>query len=254
MSEGNSSISEAELVAFVDGRLEAPRRQAIVDMARKDVALSSRIAVLTDGTPTLTEAFTPLLAAMPRSLEQSIRATAHADGSSAPSRRLALAGLAAAACFGTGIVLGRSLITPRDALTDWREAVAQYHTFYGKQTIAPLNPTPADKARELATVSVALGQSLFNLDKATTDLVFKRAQVLEFAGAPLIQIVFETSDGIAIAFCLKKSRLASTPVDTDIYQGMALAAWTRNGFDELVVGRLPKERIAALAAALSVRI
>ena len=105
----------------------------------------------------------------------------------------------------------------------------------------------------MAIVSQALGRPLPRIAETLPDLNFKRAQVLEFEGAPLIQIVFETADKIPVAFCLKRGRDMVKSPSLETQNGLALASWTRDGVDELVVARLPQQQIMDLAQRLAQR-
>jgi anti-sigma factor RsiW len=254
MDNKAGSVTDTDLVAFVDGRLPAGRHQAIADMVRKEPLLAERIAVLTEGTPILSEAFTPMLASAPAALETRIRALADsgAAANSIPSRRWIIGAGSLAASFAVGAFAG-GLLTGKTLQTDWREAVAQYHALYGKPTTARLNPSADEREQELALVSAALGRSLAYIHNVAEGYTYKRAQVLEFEGDALIQIVFESSGKVPLAFCLKRSSIAVRPVVTENRVGMALASWTRNGIDELVVARLPAVEIKALAERLNAR-
>jgi anti-sigma factor RsiW len=245
MSKKEPSVTDADLVAFVDNRLPPRQREAIVALARRDADVAARIATLTDGTPALAEPYTALLGGLPSALEDKVRAMA-AGPAAAPSRRWFATGLVAAS-FVIGAVAGGLIMQRRGASEDWREAVAQYHALYGLATTAGLNPPAEEAGRQLAAVSQALGHPLAGIDGLVPGLTFKRAQVLEFEGAPLIQIVFETADKTPVAFCLKRSREAVRAASAESHKGLALASWTRKGVDELVVARLPQEQIMALA-------
>jgi anti-sigma factor RsiW len=256
MTDRDTPVTDAELVAFVDNRLSPERREAIVSLARQDSAIASRIAVLTDGTPVLGEAFRPLLADMPPELEEQLRHKAQEqDTLSEPvaTRRRFTLGLATAASFVIGGVAGGLFMQRRSASGDWREAVAQYHALYGMATTAGLNPSPEDASQQLSAVAQALGHPLPRVAETLAGLNFKRAQVLEFEGAPLIQIVFETADKVPVAFCLKRSRDTVRSPSVDMQQGLALASWTRDGVDELIVARLPQPQILELAQRLARR-
>jgi anti-sigma factor RsiW len=256
MTDRDKLVTDADLVAFVDNRLSPDRREAIVSLARQDSTIASRIAVLTDGTPVLGEAFRPLLADMPPQLEERLRKKAQ-EMNTPPepvvTRRLFTIGLATAASFAIGGVAGGLLMQYRNTSGDWREAVAQYHALYGMATTAGLNPSPDDISQQLAIVSQVLGRPLLRVGETLAGLNFKRAQVLEFEGAPLIQIVFETADKIPLAFCLKRSRDTLRSPSVDMQQGLALASWTRDGVDELIVARLPQQQIMDLAQRLARR-
>jgi anti-sigma factor RsiW len=259
MTDRDEPVTDADLVAFVDNRLPPERREAIVSLASRDSAIASRIAILTDGTPVLGEAFRPLLSGMPPQLEERLRRkaeemetlpepiTAH------PTRRWFMMGLTTAASFAIGGVVGGLLMQRRSTSGDWREAVAQYHALYGMATTAGLNPSPDDISQQMAIVSQALGHPLPRVAESLSGLNFKRAQILEFEGAPLIQIVFETADKIPVAFCLKRSRDMVRSPSVEMQQGLALASWTRNGVDELIVARLAQQQIMNLAQRLAQR-
>ncbi len=259
MTDRNAPVTDADLVAFVDNRLPPERREAIVSLARQDSAIASRIAVLTDGTPVLGEAFRPLLTTVPRGLEKQLREKARGLNAlpepvaANPSRRWFTMGLATAASFAIGGVAGGLLMQPRSPSGDWREAVAQYHALYGMATTAGLNPSPDDISQQLTAVSQALGRPLPGIADTLAGLNFKRAQVLEFEGAPLIQIVFETADKIPVAFCLKRSRDTLRSPSVEMQHGLALASWTRDGVDELIVAKLPQQQIMDLAQRLARR-
>ncbi len=261
MTDRNDPVTTADLVAFVDNRLSPERREAIIVLARKDADVASRIALLTDGTPVLEEAFRPLLSELPPNLEARVRSHAvqkemaivsEASATHTSRRRFAL-GLATAASFAIGSLATGLIMQRRGPSGDWREAVAQYHALYGMATTAGLNPSPEDVSQQLAVVSQALGRPLPGITHVLADLNFKRAQVLEFEDAPLIQIVFETTDRIALAFCLKRSRETTRVPSLEMHNALVLASWTRKGVDELIVARLPQQQIMEMAQRLAQR-
>ncbi|MGL4636389.1 MAG: hypothetical protein ACRCWF_10430 [Beijerinckiaceae bacterium] len=257
MSKGSEMFSDATLVQFVDGQIDPETRRKILEVSSQDKTLAARLDVLARGTPAFDGVSKHLLQTMPQGMEENIRSMAAKTrgATAAPdvSRRWFVGGSAVAASLALGAVAGGLLVKTASTSTDWREAVAQYHGLYGKATTERLSPSPADRDRDLQIVSEALGRSLMGIEKAVPDLHFKRAQVLEFEASALIQIVFETASKVPLAFCLKKSRLTKRPIDAGIWNKMALAAWTRDGIDELVVARLPEEQILILAKQLANR-
>ena len=63
-----------ELVAYIDGELDARRRREIEQMARQDAALARRIEALREQTLKLRQAFDPLLdEAVPARLLRGVR-------------------------------------------------------------------------------------------------------------------------------------------------------------------------------------
>lgn len=248
---------DEDLVAFVDNRLAPARRTEIEQLMRKDFALQERIALLAAGTPALKDAFRPMLGDMPPHLEQSIRSTldVHADNDQRLSRRTFGLGLGLATLSGgiLGYLAGQSGKSSDTASLDWRREVASYHAFYGKDTIRRLKPSQAETDQELEIVSDAIGRQLKGIDRVLSGYIYKRAQILSFDKAPLIQIVFATPDDIAIAFCMKRSPASQTAPTMSRFYDLPLASWTRDGLDELVVAGLPEKDILAMAKVLSGR-
>jgi anti-sigma factor RsiW len=277
MGNRDQTFQDAELVAFVDRRLPEARRRAIAECASKDSVLAERIALLTDGSPSLEATFRDDLTNVPPAVISKVEAlAAYKQGSLVDSsnivpitvqkqltlavsrRRWLTVASAMAASFAAGMVGGKFLvgiektdqgIAGKLNENDWREAVAQYHALYGRQTIERLSPTNDEQMNELAIVSKALGHQLGGIDRSTPGYIYLRSQLLEFEGAPLVQIVFEAPDKIPIAFCLKRQRISarSAKVEIENRLGMPLAYWSRDGIDQLVVGRISAESIIKLA-------
>eukprot|EP01036_Dinobryon_divergens_P001691 gene1691-2220_t len=120
LNPGTDIVTDADLVAFVDGRLPAERRQEVVKLAHGDAYLAARIAVLTEGTPVLDDAFRPMLESTPAVIETKLRALADTQTAThpSPSRRWIIGGAAMAASFAVGAVSSRFL-TGEPQKSDW---------------------------------------------------------------------------------------------------------------------------------------
>jgi anti-sigma factor RsiW len=247
------------LVAFVDGRLDAARHATVEQRLSDDVLLRNRVDLLRAGSPDLKDAFRPMLNDVPAGLERSLRSKLEPSAQQAdefqPSRRKFALGLlfAGVSSGALGYFGGRNQHSAGLALADWRKDVASYHTFYGPDTIRRLTPSLQEIDRELEIVSQAIGRQLRGIDQVLAGYAYKRAQILTFGGAPLIQIVFATPDDVAIAFCMKRSTVSQATPVMSRFHDLPLASWTRDGLDELVVAGLPEKELLAIAKALSNR-
>ena len=114
--------------------------------------------------------------------------------------------------------------------------VANYQVLYGKATLATAAPNAAEAADQVARISDALGLDLTALPEPE-GLTFKRAQLLEFNGRPLVQIAYVDGEGTPIALCILSSdKPASDSVDLAALQGLGSASWNSDGFGFLLIG------------------
>ena len=139
---------------------------------------------------------------------------------------------------------------PEQKRDDWLEAVADYVSLYSAETLATV-PSGAEAA--LPLLSDRLGVPLNAASVALPKLTFKRAQMLEYDGAPLGQVAYLDEADRPAAFCIIRNGAADAPVTTDERGGLALASWARGGRGYVVVGRFSRERAAALANTLAQR-
>lgn len=138
---------------------------------------------------------------------------------------------------------------------EWREAIAQYLTFYTPETFADLPDDPAREARELAAVGGRLGLDLSAARLGLPDLAFRRAQMFDYEGRPLAQLAFlDPAAGPVLLCVLDAAGAASAPLRTEQRHGLSIAYWTQDGRAFLIAGRLPEARLRALADPLARRL
>lgn len=215
---GPERFTDDELRAYLQGRA-APGLSADIDAALEDrPELADRMAGLDDfaaelGAP-LKHAFDQLLPEAPNArlahaLEDAI-ARAEARGDAAlprdPGRRWAFGAMAAsvAAAFAGGLIVGQVPFGGAPAQTEhaaWLDAVEGYVRLFAAETFeaAPLDENA--RAQSLAYVSRAVGVDLTRLD-ALPDLAFQRAEMLNFDGRPLAQLVYLDAERRPLAVCV----------------------------------------------------
>ncbi|QBF33688.1 hypothetical protein [Thalassococcus sp. S3] len=156
-----------------------------------------------------------------------------------------------------GLVIGyvlSGLPSHREAgVSDWKAEVASYHALYVEETVASIDSDGVALASQFAAAQNAIGLDLradvlSDLDRMT----LKRAQVLGFEGAPLVQIAFRAYDGTPMAFCIiRKAESGSTePPNYGEIQGLASASWASDSHGFLLIGGQRADVIEEIAASL----
>ncbi|MEM7719871.1 MAG: hypothetical protein AAF222_11775 [Pseudomonadota bacterium] len=154
-------------------------------------------------------------------------------------------GLVAALAAVIGLFLGN--LTQPDRKLSWQEQVAVYQALYVAETVAPLEPSPASLQDQFARASERLGLALTAADyQEVPGLTLKRAQLLGFEGAPLVQIAFATETGAPIAFCILKTGETSPAIVTEL-SGLPTVHWSADGFGYMVIGDLSESELIRTA-------
>ena len=150
------AFSDEDLTAFLDGEADDALMADISAALETDPDLAERMAGLEIPMAAITEAFDQLLGdtpAMP-ALPTPEAATPAPANTNAPLKWAWGLGT-----FGTGIAAGLAVAlftgfgTPEPAPRGWVSFVASYQTLYTTATLTEVNPTAAEAATQLASVS-----------------------------------------------------------------------------------------------------
>jgi hypothetical protein len=133
---------------------------------------------------------------------------------------------------------------------DWRQAVAEYMGLYTSETFgAAASP---NLRGDLAAMGDRLGLALDPDRLSVGELTPRRAQMLQYDGAPLAQIGYVDGQ-IPLAFCVIKDGEKDAPLSLANKEGLTTASWAKGGRGFMLIGNLPADRIDALARALQER-
>ena len=102
---------------------------------------------------------------------------------------------------------------------------------------------------ELASLSRRLDAPL-DVDRLKIDdLSPRRAELLQYDGAPLGQIGY--LDGATpVAFCILRDGEPDAALATSSRGGFAVASWAQGGRGFMLIGKIPVERLTTLARSL----
>jgi anti-sigma factor RsiW len=255
---------DAELVAFIDGRLDEVAREAVAAELARNPELRARYEQFAAGTLPFRAAFAAGLDEAPVARMQArLDAIFGANGAVARWTPLWTGAVAAGlALFVVAWAIGRYVPigpSPPPSLVssdsdrnrdDWREAVADYIALYSAET---LTMVPSGGEGALPILSERLGLTLSPASVALPDMTFKRAQMLSYEGAPLGQIAYLDEANRPAAFCIIRNGETDAPVTTVQRDGLAVASWAQGGRGYIVLGHFSAQRARELAETIATR-
>jgi anti-sigma factor RsiW len=250
-----SEDDDRKLTAYLDGELDEAERAALDARLASDPSLRARLEALRAAADRTRLAFAALLetapvASMRSRLDLALAAAPARAGAPWRQRVGAIAAAAAIVAFAAGLGAGRWSVGSGEGLAesdDWRQAVAEYMALYTPESFGEAaSPRLGD---ELASLSRRLGAPL-DVDRLKIDdLSLRRVELLQYDGAPLGQIGY--LDGATpVAFCILRDGEPDAAFATSSRDGFAVASWAQGGRGFMLIGKIPVDRLTALARSL----
>lgn len=240
----NRYFSDEELVAYLDGESEHANIDEITSALKSDVKLNNRIDGLKIDKNELANSFDALkIGKMPDFLSEAPKGANDNMGI-----RNAIAASIVALVIGYGVGFTTSQNQP-----DWRDYVASYQALYTNDTLKNVALSDEAKKAELMLAAASIGKDI-SIDKlnGSTELEYKRAQVLGYEGMPLIQIAFLDTKGIPIALCIIRSGdKQKLDVEMETMEGMSSAKWSKEGYEYHLIGGKDDALISKIASQFS---
>jgi anti-sigma factor RsiW len=252
-----SDQDDRELTAYLDGELDDVERAALDQRLINDPALRARLESLRPAAERTRLAFAALLDTAPiaemRTRLDAALAAPRAPTPAPPSWRRRVAAIAAAAAivaFGAGLTAGRLSVGSGDIFAqrdDWRQSVVKYMALYTPESFGEAVSPRLNE--ELASLSQRLEAPL-DVDRLKVDdLSPRRAELLQYDGAPLGQIGY--LDGATpVAFCILRDGEPDAAFETSSRGGFAMASWAQGGRGFMLIGKIPLDRLTTLARSL----
>lgn len=270
MSEEADPVTDADLVAYLDGELAESERRALETRIGGDAGLAARLDVLARGGRPFDQAYDLLLRHAPAGRLEAMlagiiaRTTARpAAGHRPPDLRLAriAAGLllflaGGAAGVGLPALLPGMMGSAETEASEggWRAVVAEYLTLYTSDTLAGIPDDMGLRAQELAAVANKLALDL-TLDKvALPGLSLKRSQLFSLDGEPLAQIAYLSPRDGPVALCVIADGAGEEAQRFEQRQGRNIVYWSKAGHDFMLIGKTPRLELEKLAALLADRL
>ena len=235
-------FSDETLTAYLDDELPREARDSLGAALADDPLLRARLKALEVDKSALRMAFDSALSQAPAAPPSPIAGPARLRVS------LPAATLAAAACLCLGLFIGLTRSEPAapSPARDWKRAVAQYQLLYVPETLSMSRAATQQNLANLPILSEALGRDLTAATRLS-GLEFRRAQMLGFNGAPLIQMAYSSQSGVPFAICVTRVDGADYPPVAGEIEGLAAAHWVRDGYGYIVIGGQDQSLVSGVA-------
>ncbi|MGO4437727.1 anti-sigma factor family protein [Rhizobium sp. RAF56] len=250
--ENDKPLNDEMLVAYIDGELSDTERAEVEAVINGDRRAAARLDHLARSRLPFREAFEPLLSAAPT--EKLDRMLSSIPPASAPKAVFGRRGFLAAAAFVVaGIAVDRTLIgissrlAKPDESAEWRAVVAEYLALYTSDTLSAPAGDRAAQAKELSVVGAKLGMTLTPETVALPGVDFRRAQVLQYDGKALAQIVYLHPETGPMALCMVMSDAGASPPDAERRRGMNVVYWSNATHAFMLIGHSPIDELQTLA-------
>jgi anti-sigma factor RsiW len=246
--------SDEQLVAYLDDELDPGYRSQLHTATAEDPLLSLRVQWLERSNLPFKNAYDELAQQAPLD-----RLQARLDAIPSPERpglsRRWFIGGAAAALVAAGVLADRLILGwHAQQAHNWRGLVSDYMALYVPQTLEHLPSDDATQRAQLRSINARLG---LNLSPAALKLPggeFKRAQLLEYDGVPIAQIVYLDQHHGPLALCITRSNSGSQPLANERRHEMNVVYWTEREHAWMVIGHAPTADLQARAQLLRSRL
>ncbi len=172
--------------------------------------------------------------------------------------RVLAAAVVLLAVFAGGLVTSRFIPLPGElpqisgdpAERGWRATVAYYQTLFVKETLAQASDNAEVQAANLRAALANVGLDL-SIGKVSVDpLEFKRAEVLNFKGKPLVQVAYLFNGVTPVSFCIVAGKKPAFDVKAERREGLNIAHWRSSEYGFMVIGDVPQEELNRIARKL----
>ena len=234
-------LDDTTLLAYVDGTLDAAQVEEVEAALASDAAAQEMVERLRSTPGSLREVFDATLA-RPLSPRFAELILSH-QPERAPKLQLRYshAVMAAVVLFVVGV--GAGLITSdwRNAATskaegEWISAVVDYQVLYGRETLNRPDASARETRQTEQRLTRQLGHSVVVPDLKRFGLSFKRGQLLDFYGTPVIQLAYLPATGKPIAYCITRNAGPDLPPALGEDKGLTYVHWREMGYGHILVG------------------
>lgn len=246
--------SDEQLVAYLDDQLDTEQRNRIDAAIAEDSLLNLRLQWLARSSLPFKDAYDQVGRQAPVERLLSMLDSLPSPERPAMNRRWFLA--AAAGLVVSGVVADRLFIGWQRGRqqNNWRTLMADYMALHVPQTLDNL---PADKAAQraqLLTIDARLGLTLAPAKLALPHAQFKRAQILEYDGMPIAQMIWLDPAHGPLALCVTRSSSGSRPFALERRHELNIVYWTDLEHAWMLIGHNPAAELEDMARLLRTRI
>ncbi len=278
-------VTDEDLVAYLDGKFEKEDTDWLEREVNMDRALEERLDLMRRGDRPFVEAYDLLLEDAPGKrlkeilklaknpppppVQKPIARPAPDSGETAAKMdavtkepwggwRLLAAAVVLMAVFAGGLVTSRFVPLPGElpqiAETrngqGWRATVAYYQKLFVRETLAQASRDAEVQSTHLRTVLATIGLDLGVGSLSVAPLDFKRAEVLNYKGKPLVQVAYLFNGDVPVSFCIIRGKKPAFGIKEEQREGLNIAHWRSDEYGFMVIGDVPQSEISRIARML----
>ena len=269
-------VSDEILTAYLDGEIPGEKHETMTALIAQDQVLQQRLGRLQVEFDDVAQVFQQLR--VPDFSEQIAVINAAANRKAGDGKvsalwtpiRTAIAAGIVVATFAAGMFVNQlntdvnnspsiQVVTAEEPtkkpakIPGWRQSVANYVSLYTSETINRVGASLESQHQNLVLLSQDVGLSLSSENLAVDELSYKRGQILDLRGKPLVQLAYLYQNKTPVAFCIIKSTKGKKTMQFEQRNGMQIAHWSSESHGFMVIGDVPEEELAKLAKSFSVR-
>ncbi|MFJ2462581.1 anti-sigma factor family protein [Pseudomonas sp. NPDC087615] len=246
--------SDEQLVAYLDDELDPDYRRQLDHAIADNPLLNLRVQWLSRSSLPFKNAYDELAQQAPLD-----RLQARLDAIPSPQKpglsRRWFIGAAAAALVTGGVLTDRLFLGwQAQQAHNWRGVVGDYMALYVTQTLEHLPTDEASQRAQLRSIDARLGLSLSPAALKLPGAELKRAQMLEYDGVPIAQIVYLDGKHGPLALCATRSNSGSRPLQHERRHEMNVVFWTEQEHAWMLIGRDAAEGLEEKASLLRSRL
>ena len=236
-----AKLDETTLLAYVDGKLDTAQARAVEAALVSDTAARELVARMRATPASLREVFDATLTRplSPRFAEMIL--SRRLERAPKFQLRYSHAVMAAAVLFVAGVGLGliagdwrHKASHPAEA--NWIAAVVDYQVLYGRETLNRPDASSRETRQTEQRLTKQLGHVVVVPDLKRFGLAFKRGQLLDFYGTPVVQLAYLPASGKPIAYCITRSDGPDIPPALGQDKGLSYLHWHENGYGHILIG------------------
>lgn len=243
------TFTDAELLDYLSGKLGADKSAALEQALATDETLETRLLTFERrGAADLRDAVQALpIADRVQAIADSLPVQTEPSFSRSRWPGAIAAGIAAVVMAGAFFFAGQDQTPVR-----WQEQVAIYQALYVTETLAVVEPSPAEIDAQLKRSATALGRPLQIEAVGQLDgLSLLRSQILGFEGKPLIQMAYLSEEGVPVALCIVHLGEETEGIVPEALAGLQSVHWSDGTYSYMIVGDIAQDRLMTMARDVS---
>lgn len=273
-------VSDADLIAYLDGALDEQQLSKLLQASEHDSDLAQTLAALDASRLPYEAAYAQQsLPELPAALNHRVAQLLEVAGSQETSRgpfslsrtgQGVAAAVLAISCLATGYLLGNgqarventvSAELPRqtDAIGEERDhhdalvrRVADYQSLYAAATVEGIDNGEADARIMMDRLRKTGWTNVGVPDLSDQGYEFVRAQQLGFNGRPLVQLVYKRPGSAPLALCyMPITAVADKPIRHEVIHGLGTLDWIADGQSFVLVADESEDRLRLMHEAAS---